>query len=99
MCCFFTALVFFGPRLAILIWWLMSPVYIGAAFNTWIWPLLGFIFLPWTLLMFYIIYPGGIVGFDWIHCRSRLLFRRRVGQPQAIRVLELESFQYYEIQQ
>jgi hypothetical protein len=66
MCCFFTALVFFGPRLAILVWWLMNPVYINAAFSTWIWPLLGFIFLPWTLLMFYIIYPGGITGFDWV---------------------------------
>ena len=66
MCCFFLALVFFGPRLAILIWWLIRPLYISAAFNTWIWPLLGLIFLPWTLLMYLIIYPGGIVGFDWI---------------------------------
>ena len=66
MCCFFTALVLFGPRLAVLIWWLFAPVYIGAAFNTWIWPLLAWIFLPWTLLMYLIIYPGGIVGFDWI---------------------------------
>ena len=59
MCCFFTALVLFGPRLAILVWWLLNPVYIGAAFGNWIVPLLGFIFLPWTLLMYFIIYPGG----------------------------------------
>ena len=66
MCCFFTALVFFGPRLAILIWWLINPVYISAAFSNWILPLLGFIFLPWTLLMYLIVFPGGVVGFDWL---------------------------------
>ena len=66
MCCFFTALVFFGPRLAILVWWLINPVYIGAAFSNWILPLLGFIFLPWTLLMYLIVFPGGVVGFDWL---------------------------------
>lgn len=66
MCCFFAALLFFGPRLAILVWWIFSPLYIGAAFDTWFWPLLGFIFLPWTTLMYLIVYPGGLVGFDWI---------------------------------
>ena len=66
MCCFFLALVAFGPRLDILIWWLIRPVYISGAFASWIWPLLGIIFLPWTLLMYLIIYPGGIVGFDWL---------------------------------
>ncbi|MGD9094080.1 MAG: hypothetical protein PVF74_14625 [Anaerolineales bacterium] len=66
MCCFFMALVLFGPRLAILIWWLVSPIYISNAFTSWIWPILGIIFLPWTLLMYLIVYPGGLVGFDWI---------------------------------
>ena len=74
MCFFFTALVFFGPRLGILVWWLISPVYINNAFNTWIWPLLGIIFAPWTLLMYLIIYPGGIVGFDWIWLGLGVLF-------------------------
>lgn len=66
MCCFFMTLVVFGPRLAILIWWLIRPVYISNAFASWIWPILGLIFLPWTLLMYLIVYPGGLVGFDWI---------------------------------
>jgi hypothetical protein len=26
MCCFFTALVFFGPRLGFLIYWLIAPL-------------------------------------------------------------------------
>jgi hypothetical protein len=67
MCCFFTTLVLAGPRLAFLIWWLIRPVYINLVFKTWIWPLLGLIFLPWTTLMYAIVYgANGIVGFDWI---------------------------------
>jgi len=66
MCCFATALLLFGPRLAILIWWLYTPVYISNLFQTWIWPILGWIFLPWTTLMYMVVAPAGIVGFDWI---------------------------------
>jgi hypothetical protein len=66
MCCFFTSLVVFGPRLAILVWWLIRPAYISAAFSSWLWAILGWIFLPWTTIMYLIVYPGGIVGFDWI---------------------------------
>ena len=67
MCCFFTALVLFGPRLAILIWWLINPARWAAAFTgSFIWPLLGFLFLPWTTIMYVSVVPGGVVGFDWI---------------------------------
>ena len=66
MCCFFTALLVFGPRLAILVWWIYSPVYINSLFQTWIWPLLGLIFLPWTMLMYMTVAGGGLIGFDWI---------------------------------
>jgi hypothetical protein len=66
MCCFFTTLVLLGPRAAILIWWLVQPVRWQAAFDTWIWPLLGFIFVPWTTLMYVLVAPGGVLGFDWV---------------------------------
>ncbi|MFN2184861.1 MAG: hypothetical protein ACK2UU_12760 [Anaerolineae bacterium] len=66
MCCFITALLLAGPRLAILVWWIFSPLYITSIFQTWIWPILGWIFLPWTTLMYMSIAPGGIIGFDWI---------------------------------
>jgi len=66
MCCFFTTLLFLGPRAAILIWWLARPVYFRAVFHSFIWPLLGLFFLPWTTLMYLIIAPGGVFGFDWI---------------------------------
>ena len=65
MCCVFTTLVLFGPRLGILVWWLINPVRFTLAFGTWIWPLLGFILLPWTTLMYLIVFPAGIVGLDW----------------------------------
>ena len=66
MCCFFTTLLLLGPRFAILIWWLFRPVLFNTIFNTWIWPLLGLIFLPWTLLMYLIVGGNGIIGFDWV---------------------------------
>ena len=66
MCCFFTALLVAGPRLGILVWWIINPVYINAAFDSWFWAFLGLLFLPWTTLMYLAIYPGGIIGFDWI---------------------------------
>ena len=66
MCCFLTALLFVGPRLAILVWYLFTPVYVNSAFDSFIFGFLGFLFLPWTTLMYIAIYPGGILGFDWI---------------------------------
>ncbi len=66
MCCFFTTLLLLGPRAAILIWWLINPVRWQATFDTFIWPLLGFIFLPWTTLMYVLVAPGGVIGFDWV---------------------------------
>lgn len=66
MCCFFAALVFFGPRLAVIVWWLFRPLFFSATFSTIIWPLLGLIFAPWTLLMYLIVAPGGIFGLQWL---------------------------------
>ena len=66
MCCTLTALLFVGPRLAILVWYLFTPAYVNSAFDSFIWGFLGFLFLPWTTLMYIAIYPGGIIGFDWI---------------------------------
>jgi len=67
MCCFFTVLLFFGPRLAVLVWWLIRPLYIQTGVSgNWILAILALIFLPWTFLMYLIVYPGGIIGFDWL---------------------------------
>lgn len=66
MCCMFTSLILIGPRFAILIWWLISPVYVGAAFDSWLLTLLAWLFIPWTTITYLAIYTGGIVGFDWV---------------------------------
>jgi hypothetical protein len=66
MCCLFTTLVMLGPRAAILVWWLLEPVRWELAFDTFIWPFLGFIFLPFTTLMYVIVIPAGIDGFDYL---------------------------------
>ena len=66
MCCFFSTLWLLGPRFAFLIYWLIpyGRLKIDAAFDTWFWPFLGLIFLPWTTLMYTMIFP--VVGFDWV---------------------------------
>ena len=66
MCCFFTTVLFLGPRAAVLIWWLVRPIYYQAVFQSFIWPLLGLIFAPWTTLMYLLVATRGIIGFDWV---------------------------------
>jgi hypothetical protein len=71
--CLFLTLLFLGPRAAILFWWLIEPLRWSAAFDTFIWPLLGFLFLPWTTLMYVVVFGGGIEGFDWLWMGLALL--------------------------
>lgn len=70
MCIFNTR--FTGTTLGAL-WWLFRPLRWETAFSSlfsgglwWIWPVLGIIFLPWTTIMFVIVAPGGVVGWDWL---------------------------------
>ena len=68
MCCFITTLFLLGPRAAVLIWWLINPLWLSLAFdNRFIWPVLGLIFAPWTTLMYLIVWSPatGIYGLDW----------------------------------
>jgi hypothetical protein len=64
MCCVVAALFALGPRAAIFFWWLLQPARFSATFDTILWPALGFLFAPWTTLMYVLVYPGGITGFD-----------------------------------
>jgi hypothetical protein len=66
MCCIFASLLLLGPRFVGLIWWIARPALWQSAFSTWIWPVLGLVFLPWTTLMYMLIFPGGITGFEWV---------------------------------
>jgi hypothetical protein len=66
MCCVFLILVFLGPRAGILLWWLADQDRWEEAFDTFFWPFLGFIFVPWTTLMYVLVEPSGVEGFDWV---------------------------------
>lgn len=66
--CLFAILAGLFPRFAFLIYWIARPNAVSAAFDTFIIPLLGLIFLPFTTLMYTILWtPGvGVTGSDWI---------------------------------
>lgn len=67
MCCLFAVLIFLGPRVAGVLWWLVQPAQWNLAFNNnIIWPILGLVFVPWVTLMFVLVAPGGVNGFDWV---------------------------------
>jgi hypothetical protein len=51
MPCLIGCLALFMPRLALFLVWLFSD-YLGRAYETTIWPLLGFIFMPLTTLAY-----------------------------------------------
>ena len=57
----------FAPRLVLLFMWIVGPR-VNAAFDSFIWPLLGLIFLPYTTIMYVLVWTSGIgvSGWDWI---------------------------------
>ena len=68
MPCLFAMFAGFFPRLGTLFIWLARPAMFNAAFGgSWIWPILGIIFLPFTTLMYVILWsPGiGLTTWDW----------------------------------
>ena len=67
MCCLITVLGLLGPRAGIVIWWLIEPVRWSHAFHGFfLWPVLGFLFLPWTTLAWVLVAPHGVSGFGWV---------------------------------
>ena len=67
MCCFLILLGGFGPRIALGAWWIFGDK-VDAAFGSWIWPLLGLFFLPWTTIMYVLAWSaiGGVSGAGWL---------------------------------
>ena len=57
----------FAPRLVLILMWIVGPR-VNAAFDTWIWPLLGLIFLPYTTIMYVLVWSPvtGVTGWDWV---------------------------------
>jgi hypothetical protein len=67
MGCLFLIIMMLSPRLGIILLWLFTN-YVNTAFNTWIWPLLGLVFLPWTTLLYILVSApaGGITFWGWL---------------------------------
>ena len=68
MGCLFAIFGGLFPRLGVFIIWLARPALVDAAFSTFIWPLLGIIFLPFATLIYVVLYtPGiGLTGWEWL---------------------------------
>jgi hypothetical protein len=76
MPCLLALLAAFFPRVALLLVWLARPGLVTAAFgNTFLLPLLGIVFLPFTTLFYVVLYrPGvGVTGFEWLWIGLALL--------------------------
>jgi hypothetical protein len=71
--CLFLGLLLLGPRVVIVFWWLLEPVRWAAAFDTFLLPLFGFLFLPWTTLMYVLVSPAGLTGADFLWLGLALL--------------------------
>ena len=68
MPCLFAMFAGIFPRLGTLFIWLARPAMFNLAFGgSWLWPILGIIFLPFTTLMYVILWSAtGLTGWDWM---------------------------------
>jgi hypothetical protein len=69
MGCLFAIFAGFFPRLATLLIWLARPYLFNNAFGgNWLLPILGIIFLPFTTLMYVVVWTPrhGVYGLDWL---------------------------------
>ena len=66
MGCILAAFLALFPRFAFFLVWVARPALVDAAFDTFLIPLAGLILLPFTTLMYVVLYaPGGVNGWDW----------------------------------
>ena len=67
VCCFVLLLGLLGPRIAFAAWWIFGDK-VDMAFNGWIWPLLGLLFLPWTSICYVLAWGPlhGVSGAGWL---------------------------------
>ena len=63
--CLFSLLVAGAPRLALVLLWIFRPERVEQAFETFLLPILGLLFLPIVTFVYVLIAPDGIQGLDW----------------------------------
>jgi hypothetical protein len=74
MCCWLGCLTFFGARLTLVAMWLTG--YLGRAYDSVLWPLLGFLFLPVTTITYawVINSHGSVEGLSTVAITLAVLF-------------------------
>jgi len=69
MGCLIVLMALIGPRVALGFTWLFTDL-VDRAFDEWIVPLLGLIFLPWTTLIYVLVYnpnpAEGVSFLGWV---------------------------------
>jgi hypothetical protein len=65
--CLFALGASVAPRLALLFTWLFTPLVTRAFHGIFIWPFLGLLFLPFTTLMYVLVWSPvyGLSGWGW----------------------------------
>jgi uncharacterized membrane protein len=65
--CLLAMLAAFAPRVVLIFMWIVGPR-VNAAFDTFIVPLLGLIFLPYTTIFYVLVWSSvtGVYGWDWV---------------------------------
>jgi hypothetical protein len=65
--CLVVLVALISPRLALFFIWIFNDL-LSRAFDSWVLPLLGFFFLPWTTLAYAGMWSTGteaVTGFEW----------------------------------
>lgn len=67
MGCLIFLLALLSARIALIFMWIFTNL-VDRAFDSFIVPLLGVIFLPWTTLAYVVLWSprGGVEGWEWI---------------------------------
>jgi hypothetical protein len=75
MCCLVLLASGLGPRIILAGVWIFGDR-VDLAFGSWIWPLLGLLFLPWTTLFYVLMWSavGGVSGAEWLLVALGLVF-------------------------
>jgi hypothetical protein len=64
--CIFSLLIAAVPRLALILLWIFRPERLDLAFDTFLLPILGLLFLPFVTFVYVLIAPQGVQGLDWL---------------------------------
>jgi hypothetical protein len=57
------------PRVCLLTFWIFGVHFLGDAFPHWVIPVAGFFVLPWTTMVYALMWgltSGGVFGYEWI---------------------------------